>query len=77
MAQPVGEPSRGHLEGEYAQVPSGQERRDERGREAALLDEPDEVDAVQDAFNRGDVIRQVEPEVPAEASVRRHEKRII
>ena len=76
MAQPVGQPSRGHLERKHAQVARGQDRRDQRGREAALLDDPDEIDAVQDAFDRGDVIRQVEPEVPAEASVRRHEKRI-
>ena len=67
MAQTIGHPAGGHLEREHAEVARGQHRRYQRGREAALVHEPDEIEAVHHALERGDVIRQVELEVTAEA----------
>ena len=59
----IGHPASRDLEREYAEVAGGQHCRDKRGREAALMDEPDEIKAVHHALERGHVIRQVEREV--------------
>jgi hypothetical protein len=69
--QPVGTSS-----ANTAEVTRGQHGGHQRRREAALVHEPDEVEAVHHALERGDVIRHVELKVTAEGSIGRHENSI-
>ena len=59
----IGKPSSRYLERHHREVASRHRRRHERRRHPFLLRPPQEIEAVHDAFDGGDLVRQVEPDV--------------
>ena len=73
VSEPVGEPAGRNFQQQQRDVAGREDRGHDVGRQLLLLHPPQQVEAMRDAFEAGDAIRQVQRNVPAVAgSVRRH-----
>jgi hypothetical protein len=72
VSEPVGEPAGWHLQRHQEQIARRHRRGHERRGHLLLLHPPQEIQAVHDTLDGGDLVRQVEPDVSSVAgSVRR------
>ena len=77
IAKLVSEPARRDFESHEQQVASSHRRRNQRRRHLLLLYPPQEIEAIHDAFDGGDLVGKVECEVSAvRGSIRRHGDRV-
>ena len=76
MPETIGEPPRGQLQGDERQISGRKDHRDDSRRDSPLTHPPEQIEAVHDAFDAGDMVGEVEREVTAEASIRRHGLRV-
>jgi hypothetical protein len=73
VADTIGKPAGRQLETKECEIARRENGGNDRGRNLFLLDPPEEIQAVHDALDRGDPVRQVEKEVTTKAaSIRRH-----
>jgi hypothetical protein len=77
MAVPVGNPTSRDLQRGERQITRGEDSGNGSGGDVPLVDPPQQVDAVRNAFDAGDVVRRVKEKVSSiPGSIRGHGMRI-